>query len=42
MVGMIIMYLRGANGWELIPHVEFWRDLPSLVKVQAHMASTSC
>lgn len=24
---------RGAHGWELIPHYEFWSDFPLLVRV---------
>ena len=27
------MYIRGAKGQELIPNIEFWKDLPQLVKV---------
>lgn len=24
--------LRGARGWEMVPNLKFWRDLPSLVR----------
>lgn len=29
----LLYYLRGARGVEVIPNVEFWRGLPSLVRV---------
>lgn len=32
--GAILLYaLRGAQGRELIPHVDFWTSLPELVRV---------
>lgn len=30
---IILKFLRGATGWEMVPNHEFWRNLPSLVKV---------
>ena len=32
-IGVGVMYIRGARGQELIPNIEFWKDLPQLVKV---------
>lgn len=29
---LILKFLRGATGWEMIPNHEFWRNLPSLFK----------
>ncbi|XP_016922397.1 uncharacterized protein LOC108004181 isoform X4 [Apis cerana] len=29
---IILKFLRGATGWEMVPNHEFWRNLPSLVK----------
>nr|CAI5836474.1 unnamed protein product [Callosobruchus analis] len=31
--GLVLYFIRGARGMEVIPNVEFWRNLPSLVKV---------
>lgn len=31
-VGMIVLRVRGHHGSELVPNVEFWKDLPSLIK----------
>lgn len=32
--GIIVRkFLRGAEGPEIIPHYEFWNDIPNLVKV---------
>ncbi|VEN36422.1 unnamed protein product [Callosobruchus maculatus] len=30
--GLVLYFIRGARGVEVIPNVEFWRNLPSLVK----------
>lgn len=27
-------FLRGARGLEMIPNIDFWRDLPILVRVR--------
>lgn len=33
-LGMVVNYfLVGARGIEMLPHLSFWRDFPSLVKV---------
>lgn len=29
----VLKFIRGASGVEIIPHYEFWSDLPFLVKV---------
>ncbi|KAF3425553.1 hypothetical protein E2986_04173 [Frieseomelitta varia] len=31
---LTLKLLRGATGWEMMPNHEFWRNLPSLVKVR--------
>lgn len=30
--GALLYFLRGASGLELIPNIDFWRELPGLVK----------
>ncbi|CAH1999323.1 unnamed protein product [Acanthoscelides obtectus] len=30
--GLMLYFIRGARGVEVIPNIEFWRNLPSLVK----------
>lgn len=32
---LLLRCLRGAHGLEMIPNLEFWRDLPFLVRVCA-------
>lgn len=35
--GMVIRkFLRGAEGYEMIPHNEFWADLPFLIRVSTN------
>lgn len=36
-----LKFLRGAVGLELIPHYEFWSDLPGLVRVSAKILQTN-
>jgi len=36
--GAIFMYTRGARGGEMLPNVEFWKELPGLMKDGAMFA----
>lgn len=31
---LLLRFLRGARGIEMIPNLEFWKDLPYLVRVR--------
>lgn len=31
---LLLYFIRGARGIEVIPNVEFWMNLPGLVKVR--------
>ena len=31
--GLIMYFMRGARGVEVIPNYTFWKDLPALIKV---------
>ena len=35
-IGMLIMYLHGARGIELVPHYEFWTNLPGTCLVRSY------
>lgn len=38
--GMLVRkYFRGAEGKEMIPHYEFWSDLPLLIRVNNYYFS---
>jgi len=30
---LVRKFMRGAEGYEMIPHFEFWNGLPSLIRV---------
>lgn len=30
---MVLKFVRGATGWEMLPNLTFWREFSSLVKV---------
>ena len=32
--GLIMYFMRGARGVEVIPNYTFWKDLPFLIKVR--------
>lgn len=35
-LGAVVLYfVRGARGLEIIPNIDFWRGLPSLVRVRS-------
>lgn len=31
---LVLHFLRGAQGLEMIPNIDFWRQLPGLIKVK--------
>ena len=40
-IGMLIMYVHGARGIELVPHYEFWTNLPGTCLVnRSHFLPT--
>jgi hypothetical protein len=42
-VGMAYMYkVKGATGVEMVPNIDFWRDLPALLKVRMPPPMSVC